>query len=95
MPLVIKNVVMFQAITIDGSSQLSFDHSKFDISFDGQFCFIRSKKTSAIRGTSFANIQCFTPEIVQDTPKEPIAAPRTRLKAVPKVNVPEETHTNC
>ena len=93
--LIIKNVVMFQAITIDGSSQLSFDHSRFDILFDQQFCFIKSKTTGAVKGTSFANVQCFTPEFIPEAPKEPVKPPTRTLRSVPKVNVPDDSHTNC
>lgn len=93
--MTVKNVVMFQAITIDGSSQMSFDQKAFDILFDGQFCFIKSKKTGAIRGTSFANVQCFTPELVQDTPKEPVKAPTRGLRAVPKTNTQDSPTIQC
>ena len=53
---------MFQAITMDGSSQLSFDSSRYDITYDDRFVFIKSLKTGQVKGTSFANLQCFTPE---------------------------------
>ncbi len=84
----IKNITVFQAISMDGASALSFDEKNYELWIEGNFMYIKSKRNGMIKGTSFSNIQCFVPDF---TPGNEILKQIKQTKAKTK----EQGHAQC